>query len=49
VLLSQIGPETVMPVVSIIAAVAGVLVIIVPIYFVGRAVVRHVWPGPEKK
>jgi hypothetical protein len=44
------GPETMMPVASIVAAVVGVAMMFGRnvVYF-GRSVVRRVWPGPRRR
>lgn len=48
-LFAYIGPETMMPVASIIAAVAGVFMMFGRnVVGFGRGLVRRVWPGPPK-
>jgi hypothetical protein len=49
-LFAYIGPETMMPVASVIAAVAGVAMMFGrTIVGFGRKVVRRVWPGSRPK
>jgi hypothetical protein len=49
-LFAYFGPETMMPVASVIAAAAGVVMMFGrSIVQFGRGVVRKVWPGPRSK
>jgi hypothetical protein len=49
-LFAYFGPETMMPVASVIAAAAGVVMMFGrSILQFGRGVVRRVWPGPRAK
>ena len=49
-LFAYFGPETMMPVASIIAATAGVVMMFGrSIYQFGRGLVRRVWPRPRAK
>ena len=49
-LFSYIGPETMMPVASVIAAVAGVFMMFGrSVMGFGRGIVRRVWPGSSPK
>ena len=49
-LFSYIGPETMMPVASVIAAVAGVFMMFGrSVVGFGRGIVRRVWPGSAPK
>jgi hypothetical protein len=49
-LFAYIGPETMMPVASVIAAVAGVFLMFGrSVIGFGRGLVRRVWPGSERK
>jgi hypothetical protein len=49
-LFAYIGPETMMPVASIIAAVVGVFMMFGrTVLMFGRRVVRRVWPGAKRK
>jgi hypothetical protein len=49
-LFSYIGPETMMPVASVIAAVAGVFLMFGrSVVGFGRGLVRRVWPGSARK
>jgi hypothetical protein len=49
-LFSYLGPETMMPVASVIAAVAGVFMMFGrSVMSFGRGVVRRVWPGASAK
>ncbi len=49
-LFAYIGPETMMPVASVIAATAGVFMMFGRnVVGFGRGLVRRVWPGPERK
>jgi hypothetical protein len=49
-LFSYIGPETMMPVASVIAAAAGVFLMFGrSVMGFGRSLVRRVWPGSAKK
>jgi hypothetical protein len=49
-LFAYIGPETMMPVASIIAAVAGVAMMFGRnILMFGRGIVRRVWPRSKPK
>jgi hypothetical protein len=49
-LFAYLGPETMMPVASIVAAVAGVVMMFGrTIVSFGRNVVRRVWPGAGPK
>lgn len=49
-LFAYIGPETMMPVASIIAAVAGVFMMFGrSVVGFGRGLVRRVWPGSTAK
>ena len=44
------GPETMMPVASIIAAVVGVAMMFGRnVMMIGRGLVRRVWPGPRRR
>lgn len=49
-LFAYIGPETMMPVASVIAAVAGVFMMFGrSVVSFGRGLVRRVWPGSSRK
>jgi hypothetical protein len=49
-LFSYIGPETMMPVASVIAAVAGVFMMFGRnVVGFGRGLVRRIWPGSSPK
>jgi hypothetical protein len=49
-LLAYIVPETMMPVASVIAAVAGVFLMFGrSVVGFGRGLVRRVWPGSSRK
>jgi hypothetical protein len=49
-LFAYIGPETMMPVASIVAAVAGVFLMFGRnVLNFGRSVVRRVWPSAQPK
>ena len=49
-LFSYLGPETMMPVASVIAAVAGVFMMFGrSVVGFGRGLVRRVWPGSSQK
>jgi len=49
-LFAYIGPETMMPVASIVAAVVGVALMFGRnVLMFGRGLVRRVWPGPKRK
>jgi hypothetical protein len=49
-LFAYIGPETMMPVASVIAAVAGVFMMFGrSVVGFGRGLVRRVWPGSAPK
>jgi hypothetical protein len=49
-LFAYIGPETMMPVASIVAAVTGVVMMFGrSIFMFGRGIVRRVWPGSKPK
>ena len=49
-LFAYIGPETMMPVASIIAAVTGVVLMFGRnVLQVGRAMFRGIWPKPKPK
>lgn len=49
-LFAYLGPETMMPVASIVAAVVGVAMMFGRnVLMVGRSVVRRVWPGHKPK
>jgi hypothetical protein len=49
-LFAYIGPETMMPVASVIAAVAGVFMMFGrSVVGFGRGLVRRVWPGSPRK
>jgi hypothetical protein len=49
-LFAYFGPETMMPVASVIAAAAGAVMMFGrSIVQFGRGVVRRVWPGPREK
>jgi hypothetical protein len=48
-LFAYFGPETMMPVASVIAAVVGVVMMFGRnILVFGRGLVRRVWPGPRR-
>jgi hypothetical protein len=49
-LFAYIGPETMMPVASVIAAVAGVFMMFGrSVVGFGRGLLRRVWPGSGRK
>jgi hypothetical protein len=49
-LFAYIGPETMMPVASVIAAVAGVFMMFGrSVVGFGRGLVRRVWPGSARQ
>jgi hypothetical protein len=49
-LFAYLGPETMMPVASIVAAVVGVAMMFGRnVLMIGRNVVRRVWPGQKPK
>jgi hypothetical protein len=49
-LLAYFGPETMMPVASIIAAAVGVAMMFGRnLVMLGRGLVRRVWPGPRRR
>jgi hypothetical protein len=49
-LFAYFGPETMMPVASIIAATVGVAMMFGRnVYTLGRGLVRRVWPGPRRR
>ena len=49
-LFAYFGPETMMPVASIIAATVGVAMMFGRnVFALGRGLVRRVWPGPRRR
>jgi hypothetical protein len=49
-LFAYIGPETMMPVASVIAAVAGVFMMFGRnVVGFGRGLLRRIWPGPPRR
>jgi hypothetical protein len=49
-LLAYFGPETMMPVASIVAAAVGVVMMFGRnVFMIGRSVAQRVWPGPKRK